>query len=319
LDTLRPQLRSAAGVPGELIILGLSGAFDATYMRSIWDATYGLGDLLLAHLWLYLAVQAAVSGEVDIDARLARYDDLIREVVTQKPEVLSSLEAQGSDHVRGRILHAATIEFMTNGYEGAHVSTITQEAGVTPYVFYANFASKAQLLAECFSFSVKCGAALVESQLAGTSDLAERHLRLVTGTVGAQVLGADALALVRVQGMRGESDLRKPLEEAWATVVSRISRDLTAMRPHASPTPPVPDELTALGLLGAFDSLYMRSTWDDTYTMTGLLSAHLWLFLVVQAAMSGEIDVASRLPQYVDLVREVAAREADVDTVFAGS
>ena len=36
-------------------------------------------------------------------------------VVTQKPEVLSSLVTQVFGHVRGKILRAATVEFMING------------------------------------------------------------------------------------------------------------------------------------------------------------------------------------------------------------
>jgi hypothetical protein len=39
-----------------------------------------------AHLWLYLAVVAAMSGEVDVDGRFARYRDLIREIAARPPE-----------------------------------------------------------------------------------------------------------------------------------------------------------------------------------------------------------------------------------------
>jgi len=319
LADLRPAASSAPIVPDELIVLGLSGAFDATYMRSIWDDTYGQRDLLLAHLWLFLAVQAAMSGEIEMDPRMARYDELVREVATHNSQIPASFDVQGCEGIHGRILHAATVEFVARGYEGAHVSAITQEAGVTPHVFYAHFPSKARLLAECFNASVKWNAAIMEPQIARTVDPGERHLRRLTGSLRMQALGADVMAFVRVEGMREESDLREPLEEAWGSVVSRFVRDLAAMRSQTSSPPAVADELIAFSLLGAFDATYGRLIWDDAYGLTDVLSTNLWLFLAVQAAMQGEIDLGSRLSRYVDLVEEIAGSELSVASLFGDS
>ncbi|MBN1460631.1 MAG: TetR family transcriptional regulator [Armatimonadetes bacterium] len=319
LAALRPAASSVPTVPDELVVLGLSGAFDATYMRSIWDDTYGQADLLSAHLWLFLAVQAAVSGEIEMDGRMARYDGLIQEVATHNAQIPPSFDVQGFEGVRGRILHAATVEFVTRGYESAHVSAITQEAGVTPHVFYAHFPSKARLLAECFNASVKWNAAFMEPQVARTLDHGERYLRRLTGSLRTKALGADVLAFVRVEGMREESDLREPLEEAWGSVVSRFVRDLAAMRSQTSSPPAVADELIAFSLLGAFDATYGRLIWDDAYGLTDVLSTNLWLFLAVQAAMRGEIDLGSRLSRYGDLVEEIAHSELSIASLFGDS
>jgi hypothetical protein len=48
--------------------------------------------VLRAHLWLFLAVQAALSGEVDIDSRLAHYDRLITELGATMPPLPPELE-----------------------------------------------------------------------------------------------------------------------------------------------------------------------------------------------------------------------------------
>ena len=41
------------------------------------DKKYSRKDAFLTHLWLFLAVQAAWSGEVDIDSRVKQYEGLV--------------------------------------------------------------------------------------------------------------------------------------------------------------------------------------------------------------------------------------------------
>lgn len=70
----------------ELLVYSLLGAMHNSSARASWDDTYTREDVITTHLWLYFAILAGLSGEVDIDARVARYTDLIKATVARKPE-----------------------------------------------------------------------------------------------------------------------------------------------------------------------------------------------------------------------------------------
>jgi AcrR family transcriptional regulator len=76
LDHERERHAHASQLPGEPIALHLFGSYQPVALSRIYE-DYSRRDLLEAHLWLFLAAQAARNGEVDIDARLARYQGLI--------------------------------------------------------------------------------------------------------------------------------------------------------------------------------------------------------------------------------------------------
>ncbi len=73
-------------VSNELLAYGLLGALSFQSMRVSWRRGLDNTDLLRAHLFIHLAILAAVKGEVDIDGRLAEYEDLIREVGADMPD-----------------------------------------------------------------------------------------------------------------------------------------------------------------------------------------------------------------------------------------
>jgi hypothetical protein len=87
-----PSGSHASSVPDELLAHSLFGAFEQTVFRAESDDKYTRKDLLRTHLWLFLAAQAARSGEIDIDARLAGYEGLISQLATQMPELPASLQ-----------------------------------------------------------------------------------------------------------------------------------------------------------------------------------------------------------------------------------
>lgn len=241
---------------------------------------------------------------------LAEIKDSLSGSLEKIAENSVDLAVQESQRVRQAILRVATEEFATKGYKQTHVATIIGRLGITPHVFYAQFPSKRQLLMECFNTFIKWNLASLEPKLvAGLEDFGERLLWRLWANFRVHALGTDVLTLVRSEGIHGESDLRKPVEEAWGNIAGRIVDDLKAMRSAGSASASVPDELISYSLIGAFDSTLMRSTWDDKYTREDLLRTHLYLFLALQAAESGEIDIASRLARYEDLIAEVAHTE----------
>ena len=74
----------------------LFGAYEQTVFRSFSDTKYTREDLLLTHLWLFLAVQAARSGEIDIDSRLDRYRELVSQLATQMPPLPPLLQKEST-------------------------------------------------------------------------------------------------------------------------------------------------------------------------------------------------------------------------------
>ncbi len=226
------------------------------------------------------------------------------------------LAAQEYERTHKAIRRVATQEFMTKGYKQTHVAAIIRKAGVTPHVFYAHFPSKRRLLIECFNTFIKWNVADREPDLAKTSDFGERLLTNLIGDLRIRALGADVVALIRSEGTHRESDLRKPVEEAFEAIVGPMLADFKAMRPTGSAEVPVPEELLAYSLMGAMDNTHMRASWDNKYTRSDLLRTHLWLYLAIQAALSREVDIDSRLARYENLIQAVAARDLDSPPVL---
>jgi DNA-binding transcriptional MerR regulator len=84
MRTIRPAGARSASVPIELLAYSMLGAFDNTQLRASWDDKYDRLDLFRTHLWLHLAVRAALDGRVDIDSELEAYEDLIRKAASDE-------------------------------------------------------------------------------------------------------------------------------------------------------------------------------------------------------------------------------------------
>ena len=76
----------------ELIALSLFGGFEQTVFRVAPGRAYTREELLRTHLWLFLAAQAARHGEIDIDARLRKYEGLIKRLASQMPPLPPQFE-----------------------------------------------------------------------------------------------------------------------------------------------------------------------------------------------------------------------------------
>ncbi len=230
----------------------------------------------------------------------------LRPAVDSANENSTHLAGRERERIHQRIVQVAAEHFVSYGYEGTHVSTIIEKAGITPHVFYSHFTGKSQLLAECFSAFVDSNMALLAPQLASTDDVGQRLLYKVIGNLRSRAMGVDVMTLIRSGEIQRDADFRGPIEDAWGKVLGHIMADLADMRPSDAPPSPVPDELIAYALVGAFDNTYVRSTWDDTYTPADVLRAHLWLYMAVHAALSGAVDVDSLIERYEESIQEIA-------------
>jgi AcrR family transcriptional regulator len=82
----------SASVSLELLAYSMIGAQHNASLRASWDDRFTREQVVATHLWLYLAALASLSGEIDIDSRLARYRDLIRQVTARQPETPPAIE-----------------------------------------------------------------------------------------------------------------------------------------------------------------------------------------------------------------------------------
>jgi AcrR family transcriptional regulator len=74
-------------VPDELMAYSMFGAAEAIFARASWDDTYSPRDLMLTHLFMYLAVEAAYTGARDIESRLNDYVPLVDRLIENGPPV----------------------------------------------------------------------------------------------------------------------------------------------------------------------------------------------------------------------------------------
>ncbi|MBN1319693.1 MAG: MerR family transcriptional regulator [Thermoleophilia bacterium] len=218
------------------------------------------------------------------------------------------LAGQENERIRAAILRVATQEFMAKGYKRTHVANIIRGLGITPQVFYSHFPSKRQLLVESFNTFIRWNLAFFEPQLTKSSDLGEKLLWRVLADVRANEFGSEVLSLVRSEETEG-TDLARSVESAWEGVISLMVEDFESVRPVGAAASPISFELLAYSMIGALHNTALRVSWDEKYDRADILRLHLWTWLALLAAISGEVDVDSRLARYEGLIQEMAARE----------
>jgi AcrR family transcriptional regulator len=92
LAAMRDPAAPPPAVPDDTLAYMLNTAFHGGLARVARDSSFSLLDFVRADVWLWLAVRAAMSGRVDIDAELARYEERIRDLVDSPPPVFPGLE-----------------------------------------------------------------------------------------------------------------------------------------------------------------------------------------------------------------------------------
>jgi DNA-binding transcriptional MerR regulator len=231
--------------------------------------------------------------------------DMIRQANRNKVDVVG----QERERVRNRILAVATREFAKKGYNKTHVTTIIRRVRITPSLLYSYFSGKRILLLECVRVLMSWSLKYVDAKQAETSDPAQRVLWLIFGHGNVFKLGSAALSLVRVEGTQSDKELRRPLQQLFDNVIEHYSNELGGVAGgDKGENRPIPKELLAHSLFGAHEQTMFRQQADKKYSRKDAFMAHLWLFLAVQAAWNGEVDIDSRVRQYESLVSELASR-----------
>ena len=222
-------------------------------------------------------------------------------LVEQRQAAEPDLVAQRTAATREAILQAAALHFARRGYRRTRIGDIIKAVAITPPVFYAHFATKRQLFLESFNVFVRWTSALIEPPLADEPDPAVRLIMRTYAYWGLQRLSPDLLGLARAEAFQEDEETRAAVQEAQRIITDGPTRDLAALRcgrdhPRAS------DELMAYSLFGATEATFMRASWDDTYSPRDLMLTHLFLYLAVEAAYTGENDIDARLERYTPLI-----------------
>ena len=85
LQSVRPAGAAPPEASLELLAYSLIGALHNASMRASWDEGCDRADVMRTHLWLYLAVLAALRGDAGVDAQVARYEQLIQQLASDEP------------------------------------------------------------------------------------------------------------------------------------------------------------------------------------------------------------------------------------------
>ena len=94
LAAFRPPGAPPPQISLEMLAHTLTTAVHSGLTRAAWDSSFSLLEFVRTHVWLWLAVRAALAGRSDVDAELAACDDRIQQLVDSPPPVFSDLADQ---------------------------------------------------------------------------------------------------------------------------------------------------------------------------------------------------------------------------------
>lgn len=217
----------------------------------------------------------------------------------------ADLVALQSERTRKAILQTAARHFARKGYKATSISEIIDEVGVAPPVLYSHFATKRQLFAECIDVFVTWSHEFVEPEAGAFPDPTEREMRRVNAFFSVRALSPDYLALARLEGLREGGDASERAQRFYDTIIEGPMRDLAALRAEHGSSPPVSDELVMRALIGALEATAMQATFDNRYSRLDILRTHLFIYLGIQAAFTGKLDLGAEMERYEGLLREL--------------
>ncbi|WMT76324.1 TetR/AcrR family transcriptional regulator [Bradyrhizobium sp. Ash2021] len=137
--------------------------------------------------------------------------------------------AEQKVETRTRIVDAAAKRFLIDGIEGATISKVLGDAGLTHGTFYAHFQSKETLLAEAF---LTAAAETSERWIVGVSDLSTNQ---GIGLLLARALGNAHLkhpetgcpfVAAGSEIWRSHNEIRKAYEEGMLAVAAKVADSL---------------------------------------------------------------------------------------------
>lgn len=225
------------------------------------------------------------------------------------------LVAQEHERLRGTILRVATQEFLERGYKQVRVADVIRKAGINTKTFYKIFTSKAELLVEVFRTFVTWHVAFTEKRVADL-DPGERLLWRAHANKKTREFSSTLLALAASETLN-DDEFNRRIQEAHAPIIEKTVQEFeAALRPGVKP--PVPFELLAYSLIGAYNHSLLRVSLDGRYSEEDVLATHLWLFLNVLDALRNQNEPDLHLTRYKKLIAEIAARKPESPPALPG-
>jgi len=218
------------------------------------------------------------------------------------------LVAMQTEEERKAILEAAAHRFAELGYENTRISDICKDVGITAPLLYGHFPSKRHLFIACFRVYLDWLLPEVVGPIESTTDSAARSVWRLWAGYARQALSPDLQALARVEAFHPESELRPLVRDTYEQMLADPIKELAAERKPGANLGLFDDELVVYGLLGAFENMQMRASWDEKFTVEDVIRNRVTVFLAVRAAYAGRVDLTGEWERLRDLVSDVAAR-----------
>lgn len=92
LQSVRPADAASPRASLELLAYSLIGALHNARLRASWGEDFDGAEVIRTHLWLWLAVLAALREDSAVDAEVARYEALIQQLASAEPELPPSVK-----------------------------------------------------------------------------------------------------------------------------------------------------------------------------------------------------------------------------------
>jgi len=235
------------------------------------------------------------------------------------PEIKAALESQLGDleadavdlgaeeHRRTHqaIVNLATKEFVRRGYRDTHLADLIRRLGISSSVFYNHFPSKRQLLVECYRTFIEWSIDFVEPRVEGSGDMIDHMLARTAAGISLHTLNSDILALVNSESLQAQPELLAQVQESWRKIDEKVAQEVAGMRGPGTSPPPIPDRVLAHVLGEAFHGGMIRARSDSTFPLDDFVRTMVWLWLAVQAAMSGRVDISGTFAQYEERIEQM--------------
>ena len=220
-----------------------------------------------------------------------------------------------SETLRRSILETAAREFAAKGYTRTRVADIIRELGITPQVFYGHFPSKRELFIECLEVFSEWAISLTERRVTMEPDTAKHAVLRAFGYLGLREISPDLLRLARAEALQEDSESRRVLHKSYDNLVATVLPDLAALRRLGKPVPFPSDDLVAYAFMGILEATVGRLSRDDKISKREVLLTVLYLWLAIEAAYTGKLELGFRSQEYERWVEELARSPVPVPGV----
>lgn len=252
------------------------------------------------------------SQHVELLERIRMFKERGLTLEQMKSHLATQLTAAGREKVdlaadqqkrrRDTILEEAARQFAERGYKGTRIGDIVQALGITPQQLYSFFPTKHHLFVACYNVFYQWMRAYVEPRAGEEADPGVGFAWRLYAGVGVQTLVPDLQALAQAESLDPNSEVRSLIRETYECMLEPVADDLRRLR--AGPGTPLlfSDELTSYALLGALHAVLMRVSWDEKYTPQDMMRAMTAIYLAIEAAYEGRVDISARWAELKPLV-----------------